>query len=140
MKIRSLAFAKRNGAEGAIEKLRNGTELQWLMENAEGQVEKNAPNLLTFDGSLLTVRDLPEGVRKVLSGAKAGDFRFYASPEGYFYVLSVEDVVPARPQSLEEAKEGIANKVFSDKLNKAAEAWADKLRAASNVKVYMRDH
>jgi len=140
MKIRSLVFVKRNAAERAIEKLRNGTELQWLMENAEGQVDKNTPDLLTFDGKSLTVRDLPEGVRKVLSGAKPGDFRLYASPEGYFYILSIEDVVPAKPQSFEEAKKAVANKVFSEKLNKAVEAWADKLRAASDVKVYMKDH
>ena len=138
MKIRSLAFAKRNDAERAIEKLRNGTELQWLMENAEGQVAKNTPDLLSFDGKSVAVRDLPEGVRKVLSGAKPGDFRLYASPEGYFYILSIEDVVPAKPQSFEEAKKGIANKVFSEKLNKAVEAWADKLRAASDVKVYLK--
>ena len=139
MKIRSLAFAKRNDAEGAVEKLHNGTELQWLMENAEGQVDKNAPDLLTFEGKSLTTRDLPEGVRKVISGAKPGDFRLYASPEGYFYVLSIEDVVPARPQPFEEAKETVANKIFSEKLNKAAEDWADKLRAASDVKVYLKD-
>jgi parvulin-like peptidyl-prolyl isomerase len=140
MKIRSLAFVKRNDAERAIEKLRNGTELQWLMENAEGQVDKNTPDLLTFDRKSLTVRDLPEGVRKVLSGAKPGDFRLYASPEGYFCILSIEDVVPAKPQSFEEAKKAVSNKVFSEKLNKAVEAWADKLRAASDVKVYMKDH
>ena len=140
MKIRSLAFVKRNDAERAIEKLRNGTELQWLVENAEGQVDKNTPDLLTFDGKSLTVRDLPEGVRKVLSGAKPGDFRLYASPEGYFYILSIEDVVPARPQSLEEAKKAVANKVFSETFNKAVEAWADKLRAASNVKVYLKEN
>ena len=140
MKIRSLAFVKRNDAERAIEKLRNGTELQWLVENAEGQVDKNTPDLLTFDGKSLTVRDLPEGVRKVLSGAKPGDFRLYASPEGYFYILSIEDVVPARPQSFEEAKKAVANKVFSETFNKAVEAWADKLRAASNVKVYLKEN
>ena len=140
VKIRSLAFAKRKDAEGAIEKLRKGTEFQWLMENAEGQVEKSAPDLLTFDDKSLTVKNLSEGVRKALSGAKPGDFRLYASPEGYFYVLSVEDVVPARPQPLEEARKAVATKVFSEKLNKAAEAWADKLRAASNVKVYLKNH
>jgi parvulin-like peptidyl-prolyl isomerase len=140
MKIRSLAFAKRNDAERAIEKLRNGTELQWLMENAEGQVDRNAPNLLTFDGRSLVVRDLPKGVRKALSGAKPGDFRLYASAEGYFYVLSIEDVFPAKPQPLEEARRAVANKVFSQQLNKAAQVWADKLRAASVVKVYMKDH
>ena len=140
VKIRSLAFAKRNDAEGAVEKLRNGTELQWLMENGEGQVDKNARNLLTFEGKLLTTRDLPEGVRKVISGAKPGDFRLYASPEGYFYVVSIQDVVPARPQPFEEANETIANKIFSEKLNKAVEDWADKLGVASDVKVYLKDN
>jgi len=41
MKINSLVFAKRQDAEIAIEKLRKGTELQWLSINAEGQVDRN---------------------------------------------------------------------------------------------------
>lgn len=139
MRIDSLVFAKRNDAESAIEKLRKGTEFQWLASNAEGQVDKNTAGLLTFDGKLLAIKTLPEGVRKVLSGANAGDFKFYASPEGYFYVLSIQGVVPPRPQPYEEARGEIAGKMFNEKLMKLVEDWATKLRAVSDVKIYLKE-
>ncbi len=38
---------------------------------------KNTKGVLNFDGNLLTTKDLPEDVRKAVSGAKSGDFRLY---------------------------------------------------------------
>jgi hypothetical protein len=139
MKINSLAFAKREDAETAIEKLRKGTEFQWLSANAEGQVDKNAKGLLTFDGKLLTTKDLPEGVQKAMHGARDGDFRLYESSYGYFYVLAILDVISSKPQPYEEAREIVAKKVFDEKVKKAAEDYADKLKAVSDVKVYLKD-
>jgi len=138
IKMSSLAFLKRGNAEGCIEKMRKGTDLQWLMSNAEGQVNKDAKNLLSFEGNVVTVKSLPEGVQKVVSGARSGDLRLYESPEGYFYVLVVQDMVPAKPQPFEEAKKKIAQIVFDDKVKKALEEWAEKLRAVSDVKVYSK--
>ncbi len=138
MRIDSLVFAKRNDAEDAIEKLRKGTEFQWLASNAEGQVDKDASGLLTFEGKLLATKTFPEGMRKVLSGARAGDVKLYASPEGYFYVLSIQGVVPPRPQPYEEVRQGIGTKMFNEKLMKLVEDWAKKLRAVSDVKIYLK--
>ena len=141
IKINSLAFLKRGDAEDNIEKVRKGTDLQWLMANAEGQVDKgNNKDILNFEGRFLTTKDLPEGVRKSVSGAKPGDFRLYESPEGYFYVLAIQDVIPAKPQPFEEARKKIAKIVFDDKLKKAVEEWAEKLRAVSDVKVYLKEN
>ena len=139
MKIYGLAFAKREDAEGAIERLRKGTELQWLAANAEGQVDKNTKGLLNFEGKLITTKDLPEGVQKAIHGAKAGDFRLYESPQGFFYVFAIQDVIPSKPQPYEEAREMVAKKVFDDKVKKAVEDYADKLRAVSDVKIYLTD-
>jgi parvulin-like peptidyl-prolyl isomerase len=139
IKISSLAFAKREFAEKALEKLRKGTDFQWLAENAEGQINKsNSKNVLNFEGRFLTTKDLPEGVRKSVLGAKSGNFRLHESPEGHFYVLAVQGVIPAKPQPFEEAKKEIAKIVFSNKLKKAVEEWAEKLRAVSDVKVYLK--
>ena len=138
MKINSLVFAKREFAEMVLEKLRKGTDFQWLAENAEGQIDKsNSKDVLNFEDKFLTTKDLPEGVSKSVSGAKPGDFRLYESPEGYFYVLAIKDVIPAKPQPFEEAKKKIAKIVFDGKLKKAVEEWAEKLRAVSDVKVYL---
>jgi hypothetical protein len=49
-------------------------------------------------------------------------------------------VIPAKPQPFEEAKNKIAKIVFDDKLKKAVEEWAEKLRAVSDVKVYLKDN
>ena len=141
IKINSLVFAKREFAEKTLEKLRKGTDFQWLMENAEGQVDKsNSKDVLNFEGKFLTANDLPEGVRKSISGAKPGDFRLYESPEGYFYAVTIQDVIPAKPQPYAETREAIAKILYNEKLNKAVEEWAEKLRAVSDVKVYLKEN
>jgi len=139
MKITSLAFGKRDDAEKAIVNLRKGTDFQWVKANAEGQVDKNTKGVLDFDGRLLTTKDLTEEVRKAVSGAKAGDFRLGESPQNHYYVLYIQEVVPSKPQPYTEAREKIAKKVYDDKLKKVVEEYADKLRAASDVKVYLKD-
>ena len=141
IKINSLVFAKREFVEKALEKLRKGTDFQWLAENAEGQIDKSkSKDVLSFEGKFLTTKDLPEGVRKSVSGTKPGDFRLYESPEGYFYALAIQDVIPAKPQPFEEAKKKIAKIVFDDKLKKLVEEWAEKLRAVSDIKIYLKDN
>jgi hypothetical protein len=140
MKISSLIFSRREEAERALTSLRKGTDFQWLGANAEGQVDKNAKGILNFEGNLLTTKDLPENVQKVVSGAKSGDFRLYESPESYFYVLSIREVIPSKPQPYPEVREKIAKKIYNEKLTKAAEEYAGKLRALSDVKIYLIDH
>jgi parvulin-like peptidyl-prolyl isomerase len=139
MKISSLVFAKREDAEKAITNLRNGANFQWVKENAENQVSRNTVGILNFDGRLLTTKDLPEEVSKTVSGGKTGDFRLYESPDNHFYVLSIQEAVPARPQPYGEAKENIARKIYNEKLTKAAEEYAGKLRAVSDVKIYLKN-
>ena len=141
MKINSIVFTKREFAERALEKLRKGTDFQWLVKNAEGQIDKSdSKDTLNFEGKILTTKDLPEGVRKSVSGARPGDYRLYESPGSYFYVLAIQDVIPAKPQPFEEAKKKIAKIIFDNKLKKSVEEWADKLRAVSDVKVYLKDN
>ena len=140
MKIKSLAFSKREDAEKAIVNLRQGTDFQWLGANAEGQVDKNTTGVLNFEGNLLTTKNLPENVQKAVSGAKSGDFRLLANPENYFYVLSIQEVIPPRPQPYPEVREQIAKKIYNEKIIKAVEEYADKLRAVSDVKIYLKEN
>lgn len=139
MRINGLVFAKREDGESAIEKLRKGTEFQWLAENAEGQVDKDTKGLLAFDGKLVTTKDLPEGVQKAIHGARSGDFRLYESSDGYFYVLAITNVIPSKPQPYEEAREAVAKRLFDEKVKKAVEDYAGKLRAVSEVRIYLKD-
>ncbi len=138
MRIRSLAFMRRGDAENAIEKLKDGAEFQWLAAHADGQADSNAKGVWSFDGKPVMSEDLPEGMRKVLAGAKARDVRLYASGDGYFYALAIQEVIPSKPQPYEEARQVLAQRVMSDKVKKAIEDYAAKLRSASDVKVYLK--
>ena len=139
MKMSNLVFEKRESAEKTILALKKGTDFQWVKANAEGQLDRNTKGILDLDGRLLITRDLPEELRKVISGAKAGDFRLYQNPENYFYVVYIQEVILSRPQPYEEAREKVAKKVYDDKLKRAVEDYADQLRAVSDVKVYLQD-
>lgn len=139
MKMSTLVFERREDAEKAILTLRKGTDIQWAKANAEGQLDRNTRGILDVEGKLLITRDLPEGLRKAISGPKAGDFRLYQSPENYFYVLCIQEVVPSRLQPYEDARERVARKIYDEKLKRAVEDYADKLRAVSDVKVYLQD-
>jgi parvulin-like peptidyl-prolyl isomerase len=139
MKMKSLVFSKREHAEKALTSLRQGTDYQWLKDNAEGQVDESTKGVLAFDGMLLTTKDLPEDVQKSVSGARTGDFRLLGTPENHFYVLFIQEVIPQRPQPYSEAGEKIANKIYNEKITKAVEQYAEKLRGLSEVKVYLKD-
>ena len=139
MKINSLIFFKREDAEKALTSLRQGTDYQWLKANAEGQVDKSSQGIIDLDEKLLTTKDLPEDVQKSVAGAKTGDLRLFESPEKHFYVLFIKEVIPPRPQPYPEAREKIAKKIYGEKITKAVEEYADKIRAVSDVKVYLKD-
>ena len=137
MRIRGLAFAKRSAAEDATRKLREGADYNWMASNADGQVPRNTPGLLTLDGRPVTITSMPEGVRKVLTGAKAGEYRVYASPEGPVYALAVQAVVAPTPQPYDQVREEIAKKLYFEKRKKAVESYAAKLRTRSKVETYL---
>ncbi len=139
MRMNSLVFRARKDAESAIEKLKKGVEFKWLVDNAEGQVDKNKESVMNFDGTLLTVKDFPEEFQKAVSGARSEDSRLYESSKGHVYVLAIQEVIPSKPQPYQEAGGEIAKKVYNEKLKKAVEDLADKLRALSDVRIYLKD-
>lgn len=137
IRIESLAFSTREDADDTIEKLRKGADFQWTRANAEGQIDpKKAETLLNFVGNLLVTKDLPEGVQKTVLGATEGDYRIYAEAGGPYYILSILAVIPPKAQSYETVKDAIKKKVFLDKRQKAFRDWEEKLRKASEVKIF----
>jgi len=139
MRIKELVFERKSDAVGVIEKLKKGTDFDWLSSNAEGQVEKKSKDLLRFEGKLLTMESFPEDLQKTLSGANPGDFRLYESPEGYFYVLYIYHLLPAEPRPFDSVKKDIAKEVYTDKARKAVEDYADQLKEYYPVKIYAKD-
>jgi hypothetical protein len=77
-------------------------------------------------------------VRKVVSGSKPGDLRVYASPEGYFYALSIQAVIPPKPKPYEEARGEIAKIMFNERLKQAMDGYIAKLRAAAEIKIFLK--
>jgi hypothetical protein len=137
LRLRSLAFTRRSAAEDAIRKLREGTDYGWLAANADGQVAKGTPGLLAFDGQPVMVDSMPAGLQKSLADVKAGEPRLYASPEGPFYVLAVQQVLGSTARPYEDVREDIAKKLYGEKLKKGVETYAAKLRAQSKVETYL---
>ncbi len=137
LKIKSLAFARKNDAEDAIDKLRKGAEFQWLQANAAGQVAASSPGLLEFGDAPLITKNMPEQLQKAVTAVKTGDVRLYTSLEGYYYLLYIQDVIPAKPSPLEKERKEIAQKIFGAKMTKSVEDWAEKLRKAYPVKIYL---
>jgi hypothetical protein len=137
MRLNSLAFTNKEDAEKAAEKLRKGTDYDWMLSNAEGQVKKDAKDLLTFEGNLITISSMPEDLQKVMAGTKKDEIKLYASPGGYYYVLIVKQVVAPESQPLSEVQKQIGEKLFNEKLKDSVEAYAAKLRKAGEVKIYL---
>lgn len=138
LKVRSLAFTRRAAAEDAVRKLREGADYGWLATNAPGQVAKGAPGLLTFSGQPVMTSSMPDGLQRALAASKAKDLRLYASPEGHFYALSVQQVVAPEPKPYTQVRDEIAKKVYGEKLKKGVEDYAAKLRARSKVETFLK--
>ncbi len=137
MRIESLAFRRNQDTQSALDRLRKGADLKWMRDNADGQADRDAsPSLLEFKGELVTTAALPEGVLKAVTGARAGEFRFYGEPGGPFYVLCVRQVVAGAPQPFDSVKSDIATKMFVIKRQQSVDDWAAKLRSASDVKIF----
>ncbi len=138
LRIESLVFEKSKYAEDAAERLRKGTDFKWLLEHAEGQVDKDTGQLLDFGRRFWTLSGLPEDVRDVVADASTGDIRIYESPDGEFYVLSIVGERPAEPKPFDAVKLSIANKLYGEKLAVAVEEWAAALRKEYEVEVFVR--
>jgi parvulin-like peptidyl-prolyl isomerase len=137
VRVDGLLFSEKKTAEEAIEKLRKGADFQWLRANAEGQVDPaKGENLLEFKAQLLDATTLPEGVRKAISGAAPGEYRLYADPGNAYYVLDLLERFPSKPMPLETVKGALEKKVFAEKLQRVLRGWEEKLRKASDVKIY----
>lgn len=138
MRIRGLAFTQKGDAEDAVRKLREGADFGWLAASADGQASRDTPGLLTFDGRPVTTDSMPDALRLALADAKAGEFRLYPSPEGPSYALAVQDVIAPAARPYDEVKTEIAQRLHQQKVKKVLEEYAGKLRAQSQVEIYLK--
>ena len=137
VRVNDLAFGNREDAIDALEKLRRGADFNWLKANALGQIDdKSRQRVPPLRGELYVKKDLPDGVREAVSGAGPGDVRLYPSPEEQFFVLYILEVIPSKSTPYAQLKEIIANRLFQEERQKSVEKWAEKLRAASEIRIF----
>ncbi len=137
VRLSSLAFQEKKGAEAALARLRQGTDFDWMKANAAGVAEDAGE--LTGGSIPVLVSSLPEGLRKAVDGASPGDYRMYSAPQGPFYAVLVTQVIPEQVQPLDEIRPQIRFLVGREQLNKSLQTWAAKLRDAYTVKIYLGD-
>ncbi len=87
-------------------------------------------------GDVVSVSELPEGASEVVKGSKPGDVKLYKNPDGYFYVILVQEVFPSQTAPFETVKQEIAKVVFFRKLNSQFQQYVEKLWGAYHVQVY----
>jgi hypothetical protein len=133
IRFEALAFSSGVAADAAADKLRKGVDFKWMKANADDQVKVS----LVVPGEALPLQDLPEGVRKALSGAQPGDYRVYADQQGAYHVLSVVEVIPSVQLPLEAVQQQVIPPVYQRKLNETLDSWTERLRAASTIEYYI---
>ncbi len=137
LKIRSLVFGKKDDAVSALDRLKKGADFAWIKTNAEGQLSANTEDLLTFDENPVPIDSLEEGVRAAVSDARSDDFRLFESPQGDYYVLHVQQVIPPTQRPFEQVQADIRAIVFKSALSKSLEEWIQKLRKSADIKIYI---
>jgi hypothetical protein len=134
-KVETVGFSTQKAAEGAVTKLRGGTDFKWLNANAEGKLAEGKDT--DRPPSVISAKAMTPAFTKAIDGAKAGDYRVYAASSEQFYVVHVLGVVPPAVQPFEEVSGAITEKLFGEALQKASQEWIAKLRKAHPVQVYL---
>ena len=136
IRLESVAFDTRAAAEAGLAKLRAGADLAWMRANAPGRID---PAKVPLEQRIPTVPvivgELPQDLRDALTGTRVGDYRLYAPAGRTPSVVLVKDLITGQPQAQDDVAKRIENTLTGIKRQKAFEAYAAKLRAASTVKV-----
>lgn len=135
VRLDGLGFADAKDAQAALSRLKAGTDMKWLKANADGVLPAEAQSL-RFDGTPVMLSSLPPELGKALRGARNGDFRLYDG-EGQAYVVQVVQEFPPGHQPLEVVQKAISDRLFGEKVQKAIEGLADKIRPHHQVEIFV---
>ncbi len=135
VRLDGIGFADVKDAQAALSRLKAGTDMKWLKANADGVLPAEAQTV-RFDGVPVTLASLPPELGKSLQGAKEGDFRLYAG-EGQAYVVQVVQEFPPGLQPLENVQKPVFDRLFGEKVLKAIEEWAGKVRPHHEVEIFV---
>ncbi len=134
-RFEGLAFSDAKAAQAAMEKLRAGTDLEFLRANAPGQIPPLGLQV-ALDGALVSANAMPPSLVKALTGSKPGDYRLYDTDDGkQHYVLRVKDSVAPAVRPYEDVREQIGRELEGEKVAAAIREYADKLRKVQKVEI-----
>jgi hypothetical protein len=136
-KLEGIAFTSSKGAQSGLDRLKAGTDFQWLRANADGQVKAEARSLPLDAAVTLAAPSMPPGLVKALVGSATGDYRLFTSSDSQYYVIHVVESIPSKVQPYAEAREAVATAVYDEKVLQAIKDYADKLRPVRQVEVFV---
>jgi len=131
-KLDGIGFTRAADAQAAVAKLNKGTDLGWIRSNAEGQLNPD-DQTLHFGGTVVS-KALPKDLLPILATTKKGDYRLYSS-EGQHYVVQVVEYTAPSVQKYEEARSDVGQKAYDEKIGRAIEEYAAKLKKAYKPKI-----
>jgi hypothetical protein len=138
LRFNAIAFHELLEAERALARLRKRADFKWVSANSPGRVERSNEEIFDFDGALLSLTALPEGLQERVEDARRGDAVVYSDDKGYHYVLVIERVFPSRPQPYESARGEVAKLIFEQKIGLLIDDWSEKLKEAYETRIFVK--
>ena len=134
-RLDGLAYGSAKAAQDVLEKLKAGTDLEWLRANGEGQL-KPEEQMFSFQGAPISVNAMPPSLAKALTGAQRGDYRLYASDDGkQHFVLRVLEQIPPTVKPYADVREELAREAEGKKIAASLKDYAGKLRQVQKVEI-----
>ena len=136
-RLDGLGFGTAKAAQSALDKLKAGTDLEWLRANGEGQLQEK-DNPMQLQGAPISVNAMPKSLAKALTGSQRGDYRLYASDDGkqHYVIRVIEQIAPAvKPYA--DVRTELAREMEGEKVAAALRDYAVKLRTVQKVEVFI---
>lgn len=136
-RLDGMGFGSARAAQSALDKLKAGTDLEWLRANGEGQLQEK-DNPMQLQGAPVSVNAMPKSLAKALTGSQRGDYRLYASDDGkQHYVLRVIEQIAPSVKPYADVRTELAREVEGEKVAAALRDYAVKLRSVQKVDVFI---
>jgi hypothetical protein len=105
-------------------------------ENAEGKLAESAEfPVLTV--SKAELKDMPEGLQKILAGLTGKDVRLYTNKTEHD-VIVVTDIEPVSYKSVGSVKETISSELYQKKMSDALDEFCNKLRNQADISMFLK--
>jgi hypothetical protein len=137
VRMNSLIYRKTADAEDALAKLQKGADFKWVSANTVGLADKEKEDVLEFDNTLLSVNTLPAGLQELVRDPRRGDKVLYGDPDGFYYVLILDEVYPPRAEPFTKKSEEIAKIIFNKKIKEVLDDWTAKLKEAYEIQLFL---